>query len=47
MIHLCSSKIVEGIFCIGFVESLVVEVRCHGFHLWGMAFYSIWGVYGL
>jgi hypothetical protein len=47
MIHLCSSKIVEGIFGIGFVGSLVVGVRYNGFYLWGMAFYSIRGVYGL
>ena len=47
MIRLCSSKIIEGIFFVGFVESLVVEVGCHGFYLWDMAFYTIWGVYGL
>jgi hypothetical protein len=48
MNHLCSSSIVPvGIFGVGFVESLVIEVRCFGFYLWGMVFYSIWDVYGL
>jgi hypothetical protein len=45
MIRLCSSNIVVGIFGVGFVGSLVIGVRC--FYLWGMAFYSIWDVYGL
>jgi hypothetical protein len=47
MIHLCSSKIVVGIFGVGFVRSLVVGVRCFEFYLWGEAFYSIWDVYVL
>jgi hypothetical protein len=47
MIRLCSSNIVVGIFGVGFVGSLVIRVRCFGFYLWGMAFYSIWDVYGL
>ena len=41
MIHLCSSNIVVGIFGVGFVGSLVIGVRCFGFYLWNMAFYSI------
>jgi hypothetical protein len=47
MIHLYNSKIVVGIFGFGFVGSMVVVVRCFDFYLWGMAFYSIWGVYVL
>jgi hypothetical protein len=47
MNHLCSSTIVVGIFGVGFVGSLVIVVRCFDFYLWGMAFYSIWGIYVL
>jgi hypothetical protein len=47
MSRLCSSSIVVGIFGVGFVESLVVGVRCFGFYLWDMVFYSIWDVYVL
>jgi hypothetical protein len=47
MIRLCSSNIVVGIFGVGFVGSLVIGVRCFGFYLCDMAFYSIWDVYGL
>jgi hypothetical protein len=47
MIHLYSSRIVEGIFGVDFVGSSVVGVRDRDFYLWGMAFYSIWSVYGL
>ena len=47
MIRLRSSNIMVGIFGVGFVGSLVIEVRCFGFYLWDMVFYSIWNVYGL
>jgi hypothetical protein len=47
MIRLCSSKIVVEIFGVDFVGSLVIGLRCFGFYLWDMVFYSIWDVYGL
>jgi hypothetical protein len=47
MIRLCSSNIMMGIFGDGFVESLVIGVRCFGFYLWDVAFCSIWDVYVL
>jgi hypothetical protein len=47
MIHLCNNNIVVEIFGFDFVRSLVVGVGCFGYYLWGMAFYSIWDIYGL
>jgi hypothetical protein len=47
MIHLYSSRIGDGIFFVDFVGRLVVGVGGCDFYLWGMALYSIWGVYGL
>jgi hypothetical protein len=47
MIRMYSSNIVVRIFGVGFVGSLVIEVRYFGFYLWDMMFYSIWDVYGL
>jgi hypothetical protein len=37
MIRLCSSKIVLGIFVVGFVGSLVIGARYFDFYLRGMA----------
>ena len=47
MIHLYSSKILLGIFGVGFVGSLVVGMRCFDFYIWGMVLYSIVDVYVL
>jgi hypothetical protein len=46
MSHLCSSNIVVGIFGLGFARDLVIGMKCFGFYLWDMSFYSIGGVYG-
>jgi hypothetical protein len=47
MIHLYSSRIGKGIVFVDFVGRVVVGVGGRDFYLWCMAFYSIWGVYGL
>jgi hypothetical protein len=47
MICLCSNRTMVGIFGIGLVGSLVIGVGYFDFYIWGMAFYSIWDVYGL
>jgi hypothetical protein len=44
---LYSSKIVVGIFGVGFLGSLVIGMGCFDLYLWGVMFYSIWGVYAL